>query len=159
MDGGAVEAEIVAPFAVHVERDGNGPPDPHPRPAGDPIVCGRRATDRVLELHTRWAVKTVRCPHSGSVPDRSAPSTHAESSAVRDLPPRAKLGAKILEYEGAGTQAELVESTLLPARTVRYALTQRGENGLVTSRTRLWMPDSESIRSKRIRCKLPQRVS
>lgn len=68
------------------------------------------------------------------MPDQSSLSTHAPSTALRDLPPSAKLVAKILEYEGDSTQAELAESTLLPARTVRYALTQLEEKGLVTSR-------------------------
>lgn len=49
-------------------------------------------------------------------------------------PPSAKLVAKTLEYEGKSTQSELVESTLLPPRTVRYALTQLEDNGFVTSR-------------------------
>jgi DNA-binding MarR family transcriptional regulator len=66
--------------------------------------------------------------------DRSALSAHADSSVLRGLPPSAKLVAKTLEYEGAGTQSELAESTRLPARTVRSALTQLEENGLVTSR-------------------------
>jgi DNA-binding MarR family transcriptional regulator len=66
--------------------------------------------------------------------DQSCLSTQESSADLRDLPPSAKLVAKTLEYEGKSTQSELAESTLLPARTVRYALTQLEENGLVTSR-------------------------
>jgi len=51
-----------------------------------------------------------------------------------DLPPSAKLVAKTLEYEGDSTQSDLAESSLLPPRTVRYALTQLEENGIVSSR-------------------------
>ena len=68
------------------------------------------------------------------MPDQSSLSTQAPSTALHDLPPSAKLVAKTLEYEGDSTQSALAESTLLPARTVRYALTQLEENGLVKSR-------------------------
>ncbi|GAD51349.1 hypothetical protein MBEHAL_0109 [Halarchaeum acidiphilum MH1-52-1] len=53
---------------------------------------------------------------------------------LRDLPPSAKLVAKVLEYEGTLTQSELAEETLLPARTVRYALNRLDEEGVVDSR-------------------------
>lgn len=55
-------------------------------------------------------------------------------SELADLPPSAKLVVKMLEYEGEQTQGQLVESTMLPARTVRHALTELEERGLVTSR-------------------------
>jgi DNA-binding MarR family transcriptional regulator len=44
------------------------------------------------------------------------------------------LVAKTLEYEGDLTQAQIADATLLPARTVRYALTKLEANDLVTSR-------------------------
>ncbi|GAA0659624.1 MULTISPECIES: MarR family transcriptional regulator [Salarchaeum] len=53
---------------------------------------------------------------------------------VRDLPPSAKLVAKVLEYEDTLTQSEIADETLLPARTVRYALTRLEDEGLVDSR-------------------------
>jgi DNA-binding MarR family transcriptional regulator len=56
------------------------------------------------------------------------------SVELHDLPPSAKLVAKTLEYEGDATQSGLAESTLLPQRTVRYALTQLEEKGIVASR-------------------------
>lgn len=68
------------------------------------------------------------------MPDQPSLSTQTTSSDVRDLPPSAKLVAKTLEYDGDSTQSEIAESTLLPPRTVRHALTQLEENGLVTSR-------------------------
>jgi len=55
-------------------------------------------------------------------------------SAVRDLPPSAKLVAKVLEYNDTLTQSELAEETLLPPRTVRYALSRLEEEGVVDSR-------------------------
>ena len=53
---------------------------------------------------------------------------------VRDLPPSAKLVAKVLDYEEPLTQKGIAEETLLPARTVRYALTRLEEADAVTSR-------------------------
>lgn len=67
---------------------------------------------------------------SETVPGES--STGWES--VKDLPPSAKLVAKVLEYDGPLTQSQLAAETLLPARTVRYALTRLEEIGVVDSR-------------------------
>ena len=53
---------------------------------------------------------------------------------VRDLPPSAKLVAKVLDYNETLTQSELAEETLLPPRTVRYALSRLEEEGVVDSR-------------------------
>lgn len=65
-------------------------------------------------------------------------TTDAESdrgwNAVRELPPSAKLVAKVLEYNETLTQSQLAEETLLPARTVRYALSRLEEEGCVESR-------------------------
>ena len=57
-----------------------------------------------------------------------------DREALRELPPSAKLVAKVLEYRGTLTQSELAEETLLPSRTVRYALTRLDEAGVVESR-------------------------
>ncbi|WP_435128124.1 MarR family transcriptional regulator [Halobaculum sp. D14] len=54
--------------------------------------------------------------------------------AVQELPPSAKLVAKVLEYEDTLTQSQLAEETLLPPRTVRYALSRLEEVGAVDSR-------------------------
>lgn len=48
------------------------------------------------------------------------------------LPPSAKLVYKTLEYEGPLTQGQLASESLLPARTVRYALSTLEEAELVT---------------------------
>lgn len=53
---------------------------------------------------------------------------------VRDLPPSAKLVAKVLDYNDTLTQSQLSDETLLPPRTVRYALTRLEEEGVVDSR-------------------------
>jgi DNA-binding MarR family transcriptional regulator len=51
--------------------------------------------------------------------------------AVAELPPSAKLVFKTLEYEGAMTQSQLADSSLLPQRTVRHALTKLQDAGVV----------------------------
>ncbi len=54
--------------------------------------------------------------------------------AVAELPPSAKLVAKVLEYNDRLTQSQLAEETMLPPRTVRYALTRLEEVDAVDSR-------------------------
>jgi len=49
-----------------------------------------------------------------------------------DLPPSAKLVYKVLEYDGPMTQKELVQESMLSARTVRYALDRLSERDVVT---------------------------
>ena len=51
-----------------------------------------------------------------------------------DLPPSAKLVFKVLEYDGPLTQKQLVEESMLSARTVRYALERLEDCGLVDER-------------------------
>ena len=53
---------------------------------------------------------------------------------VREMPPSAKLVAKVLDYNDTLTQSQLAEETLLPARTVRYALSRLEDAGVVDSR-------------------------
>lgn len=54
--------------------------------------------------------------------------------AVDDLPPSAKLVAKVLEHEDTLTQSELAEETLLSPRTVRYAVDRLEDVDAVESR-------------------------
>jgi predicted transcriptional regulator len=49
-----------------------------------------------------------------------------------DLPPSAKLVFKVLEYNGGQTQKEIVQESMLSARTVRYALERLEEIDAVT---------------------------
>ncbi|MEA1931412.1 MAG: helix-turn-helix domain-containing protein [Euryarchaeota archaeon] len=58
--------------------------------------------------------------------------TDSLRSTLQDLPPSAKLVYKTLEYEGPLTQGQLAEQSLLPARTVRYALSTLEDEGVVT---------------------------
>lgn len=53
---------------------------------------------------------------------------------LRDLPPSAKLVAKVLESDAPLSQGQLAEESLLPDRTVRYALNRLEDVELVGSR-------------------------
>jgi len=53
---------------------------------------------------------------------------------LRELPPSAKLVAKVLETEGSLSHSQLADESLLPDRTVRYALNRLDDVGLVDSR-------------------------
>jgi DNA-binding MarR family transcriptional regulator len=63
------------------------------------------------------------------------PFTDAEfRERLRELPPSAKLVAKVLETDAPLSQGQLAEESLLPDRTVRYALNRLEESELVDSR-------------------------
>lgn len=68
-------------------------------------------------------------------PDREPPAD--PEHVVDDLPPSSKLVYKVLEYEGELTQDVLVAESRLCARTVRHALRQLEEAGVVTSRVHM----------------------
>jgi DNA-binding transcriptional ArsR family regulator len=53
---------------------------------------------------------------------------------LRELPPSAKLVAKVLEIDAPLSQGELASESLLPDRTVRYALNRLQDEELVESR-------------------------
>jgi DNA-binding MarR family transcriptional regulator len=53
---------------------------------------------------------------------------------LRELPPSAKLVAKVLESTAPLSQGQLAEESLLPDRTVRYALNRLEEEDLIESR-------------------------
>lgn len=67
--------------------------------------------------------------------DSISPFTDPESrDRLRDLPPSAKLVAKVLEDAEPLSQGDLVEASLLPDRTVRYALNRLQDAELVDAR-------------------------
>ncbi|WP_132061477.1 MarR family transcriptional regulator [Halorussus amylolyticus] len=67
-------------------------------------------------------------------PEKSRLTGENATEAIRDLPPSAKLVAKVLEYNDTLTQSQIADESLLPDRTVRYALNRLDEEGLVDSR-------------------------
>jgi NAD+ kinase len=56
---------------------------------------------------------------------------------TQELPPSAKLVLKVLEYQEQLSQKEIIEETMLPPRTVRYALSLLMSEGLVTKKLSL----------------------
>lgn len=61
--------------------------------------------------------------------------TNAEyREELQELPPSAKLVAKVLEIESPLSQGQVADESLLPDRTVRYALNRLEDKELVNSR-------------------------
>jgi len=67
-------------------------------------------------------------------PDETPLSNSEYRDRLRELPPSAKLVAKVLEDDAALSQGQLAEESLLPDRTVRYALNRLAEEDLIDSR-------------------------
>ncbi|MCL9815460.1 MarR family transcriptional regulator [Natronocalculus amylovorans] len=71
-------------------------------------------------------------------PVETKPQDHLTQAEFRDrlreLPPSAKLVAKVLEGDEPLSQGQLAEESLLPDRTVRYALNRLDDSGLIGSR-------------------------
>ena len=67
-------------------------------------------------------------------PDDAALTETEYRDRLRELPPSAKLVAKVLESTAPLSQGQLAEESLLPDRTVRYALNRLEEQELVESR-------------------------
>jgi NAD+ kinase len=63
--------------------------------------------------------------------------TETAEIVAHELPPSAKLVLKVLEYQGQLSQKEIIEETMLPPRTVRYALSLLMSEGLVTKKLSL----------------------
>lgn len=68
----------------------------------------------------------------------TAPDDRLSDTEFRDrlleLPPSAKLVAKVLESDAPLSQGQLADESLLPDRTVRYALNRLEDSNLVGSR-------------------------
>ena len=67
--------------------------------------------------------------------DTDDPQTKPPTDVLARTSTKCKTGCKALEYnDDALTQGELADKTLLPPRTVRYALTRLEDHDLVNSR-------------------------
>ena len=53
---------------------------------------------------------------------------------IRHLPPSVKLVYKVLETSGQLTQKDIIRETLLPSRTVRYALNRLKDEKVLVER-------------------------
>jgi DNA-binding MarR family transcriptional regulator len=68
------------------------------------------------------------------LPDETPLSKGEYRERLRELPPSAKLVAKVLEDGAALSQGQLADESLLPDRTVRYALNRLEDEDLIDSR-------------------------
>lgn len=59
---------------------------------------------------------------------------HTNVGKLKGMPASAKLVYKILVYEGSMTQKDLIDASLLPERTIRYALGLLLGKGVITNR-------------------------
>lgn len=74
---------------------------------------------------------------STTTPEQAGAESLSETEfreRLRELPPSAKLVAKVLETDAPLSQGRLAEESLLPDRTVRYALNRLEESELIGSR-------------------------
>jgi DNA-binding MarR family transcriptional regulator len=74
---------------------------------------------------------------STTTDDRSTENPLADPEfreTLRELPPSAKLVAKVLGDTSPMSQGQLADESLLPDRTVRYALNRLEDENLVGSR-------------------------
>lgn len=77
--------------------------------------------------------RLVRLGRGSSAVSALAKKVHLAGDLLR-MPPSSKLLLKTLEYEGPMTQRQLAARTLLPARTVRMALSNLASRGYVSRR-------------------------
>lgn len=71
----------------------------------------------------------------GASPNEPIELSESEyTDRLRELPPSAKLVAKVLETDAPLSQGQLADESLLPERTVRYALNRLEETDLVEAR-------------------------
>lgn len=75
----------------------------------------------------------ARTDHAGGLDDTVLGEAEYRAR-LRELPPSAKLVAKVLEQTDPLTHSQLADESLLPDRTVRYALERLANEDLVASR-------------------------
>ena len=91
----------------------------------------RYKVNKILEC-TQYLppAKIIRLKKDSTAISALAKKVHLAEELLR-MPPSSKLLLKTLEYEGSMTQKDLANKTLLPARTVRLALSHLLTKGYV----------------------------
>jgi DNA-binding MarR family transcriptional regulator len=64
----------------------------------------------------------------------NASGKEVEHARIGKLPPSAKLVFKVLEANGQMTQKDIIRETVLPSRTVRYALSRLKDEQILMER-------------------------
>ncbi len=97
-----------------------------------------RVTSDIQITKSRKPVEFIRILSKSAQPlQEKIKKKMAFAQELQNLPPSAKLVLKILEYEGALSQKELIKKTMLPPRTVRHALKLLINKGFVRERPAL----------------------
>ena len=96
---------------------------------GGPVTIKRAESDAVF---VKFSEEKLAALHGKLVM-----KTEELEDRAQELPPSAKLVLKILEYQGELTQKAIIEETMLPPRTVRYALSLLISESLVEKRISL----------------------
>ncbi len=94
-----------------------------------PVTIRRATSDAVFVKFSEERLADLR--------GKLIQKTEAFGDLAQDLPPSAKLVLKVLEYQGRLTQKEIIEETLLPSRTVRYAISLLISEGLINKHVSL----------------------
>jgi len=90
----------------------------------------RYKVNKTLECKKFNPAKIIRMKKDSTAISALAKKVHLAEDLLK-MPPSSKLLLKILEYEGAMTQKELLTKTMLPDRTVRLALSHLLGKGYV----------------------------
>jgi NAD+ kinase len=96
---------------------------------GGPVLIKRADSDAVF---VKFSEEKIAALHGKLIM-----KTEEFEDRAQELPPSAKLVLKILEYQGELTQKAIIEETMLPPRTVRYALSILISEELVEKRISL----------------------
>jgi NAD+ kinase len=96
---------------------------------GGPVTITRAESDAVFVKFSEEKIAALR--------GKLVMKTEVFEDRAQELPPSAKLVLKVLEYQGELTQKAIIEETLLPPRTVRYALSLLISEDLVEKRISL----------------------
>ncbi|MHA1589211.1 MAG: hypothetical protein ACTSVA_01220 [Candidatus Njordarchaeales archaeon] len=97
----------------------------------DGIVRQSLESDYLVIKKAEKPLKLIRLPREKKIYDERILKKMRLGEEIMSLPPSAKFVLKVLEYEGPLTQKDLIEKTMLPDRTVRYALSLLISKGLV----------------------------
>ena len=90
----------------------------------------RYKVNKTLECKKFNPAKIIRMKKDSTAISALAKKVHLAEDLL-NMPPSSKLLLKILEYEGAMTQKELLTKTMLPDRTIRLALSHLLGKGYV----------------------------
>jgi NAD+ kinase len=88
-----------------------------------PIIIRRAQSDAIFVKLSEERIAALR--------GKLQKKTDILEDLAQDLPPSAKLVLKVLEYQDKLTHRQIIEETMLPARTVRHALSILMSEGLV----------------------------